>query len=285
MQRQETVIRPVPSELLPELRKVWAYSKKEFLIERSYTFSYLFSILGICTTISTYFFIDRLFGRQITSDLAPFDTSYFAYVLVGNAFFAYVGTAIGGIAGGIGSEQTRGTLEVLLGTPTRLWVLLLAVTIWNTLFASIEVLLYFVVGAVGFDVSFSRINWSTLACFLGLVIVVFNSMGLIEAAWMLVFKRGAIAAWAFNGLSALLGGVFFPVTVLPGWLQQIAAWNPLTHAIRGLQMGIYQGTAITGLAYEAGMLVLFCMVLVPLAVLSWSWGLRHARAEGSLGLH
>ena len=75
------------------------------------------------------------------------------------------------------------------------------------------------------------------------------------------------------------------MTVLPGWLQQIAEWNPLTHAIRGLQMGIYQGTAITGLAYEAGMLGLFCVVLVPLAVFSWSWGLRHAKVEGSLCLH
>ena len=180
MPRQETVIGAVPSELSAELRKVWAYVKKEFLIEKSYTFAYLFSILSVCTTITTYFFIDRLFGRQITSDLASFDTSYFAYVLVGNAFFAYVGTAIGGIAGGIGSEQTRGTLEVLLGTPTRLWVLLLAVAIWNTLYASIEVVLYFFVGAVGFDVSFNRINWSTLACFLALVIIVFKSMGLIE---------------------------------------------------------------------------------------------------------
>ena len=192
---------------------------------------------------------------------------------------------LAGVAGGIGSEQNRGTLEVLLGTPTRLWVLLLAVTIWNTLYASIEVVLYFFVGAVGFDVNFSRINWSTLACFLGLAIIMFNSMGLVEAAWILVFKRGTVAAWAFNGVSALLGGVFFPVTVLPGWLQQIAEWNPLTHAIRGLQMGIYQGTAISDLAYEVGMLGFFCVVLVPLAAFSWRWGLRYARVEGSLCLH
>jgi len=285
MQFRDTIIQAQPSWLLAELRKVWAYSKKEFLIEKSYTFAYLFSILSVCTTITTYFFIDRLFGRQITSELASFDTSYFAYVLVGNAFFAYVGTAIGGIAGGIGSEQTRGTLEVLLGTPTRLWVLLLAVTAWNTLYASIEVVVYFLVGAVGFHVSFSRINWSTLACFLTLVIIVFNSMGLIEGAWILVFRRGTVAAWAFNGLSALLGGVFFPVTVLPGWLQQIAEWNPLTHAIRGLQMGIYQGAAVADLAHEVGMLGFFCVVLAPLAVFSWLWGLRHARVEGSLCLH
>ncbi len=275
----------IPTSPFAEVRKVWAYMKKEFLIEVSYKFAFMFSILGIFTTIATYFFIDRLFGRQMTADLAPFGAPYFAYVLVGNAFFAYVGTAIGGFSGRIAMEQTWGTLEVLFGTPTRLWVLILAMAIWNTLYASAEVVSFFVVGSVGFGVDFSRINWGSLAAILVLVIVAFNSIGLIEAGCLLVFKRGAGEAWAFNSVWALLGGVFFPVTVLPTWLQQIAEWNPITHAIRALQLAIYQGAPITQLARELGILSLFCVVLVPLGLLSWRWALRRARIEGSLSLH
>src|SRR2546422_8704340 len=102
MPRQETVIGAVPSELSAELRKVWAYVKKEFLIEKSYSFAYLSSILSVCTSIKTYFFIDSLFGRQITSDLASSHTSYSAYVLLANAFFSYKRTALGGITDVIG---------------------------------------------------------------------------------------------------------------------------------------------------------------------------------------
>lgn len=268
-----------------ELRKVWAYMKKEFLIQMSYKFAFVFSVFGIFTSIATYFFIDRLFGSEMTSALAPFGTRYFAYVLVGNAFFAYVGTAIGGMSGRIAAEQTWGTLEVLFGTPTRLWVLILAMAIWNTLYASAEVVIYFVVGGIGFGVDFSRINWGALASILGLVIVAFNSIGLLEAGCILVFKRGAVAAWALNGIWALLGGVFFPVTVLPTWLQHISAWIPITHAIRGLQLAIYQGTPVTQLARELWVLGLFCVVLVPLSLFSWEWALRRARVEGSLSLH
>lgn len=274
-----------PSSPLVEFRKVWAYMKKEFLIEMSYKFAFVFSVFGIFTGIATYFFIDRLFGQQMTPELAPFGAPYFAYVLVGNAFFTYVGTAIGGFSGRIGAEQEWGTLEVIFGTPTRLWVLILAMAIWNTAYASVEVLLYFAVGGVGFGVDFSRINWASLASILGLVIVAFKSIGLFEAGCMLVFKRGAVAAWAVNGLWALLGGVFFPVTVLPGWLQRISEWIPITHAIRGLQLAIYQGAPISELAHELRMLALFCIVLVPLGVLSWRWALRRARVEGSLALH
>ncbi len=270
---------------LTELRRVWAYLKKEFLIEMSYKFAFVFSIFGIFTSIATYFFIDRLFGRQMTPELAPFGTPYFAYVLAGNAFFAYVGTAIGGMSGRIAAEQARGTLEVLFGTPTRLRVLILAMAIWNTLYASAEVVAYFFVGAVGFGVDFSRINWTSLASILGLVVVAFNSIGLLEAACVLVFKRGAGVAWAFNSVWALLGGVFFPVTVLPPWLQRISEWIPITHAIRGLELAVYQGTPVAQLARELSMLGFFCAVLVPSSVLTWDWALRRARWEGSLSQH
>lgn len=275
----------VPALPLGELRKVWAYMKKEFLIQKSYTFAFVFSIFGIFTSIATYFFIDRLFGRRITPDLAAFGTPYFAYVLVGNAFFAYVGTAIGGVSGRIAMEQALGTLETLFATPTRLWVLILAMAIWNTLYASAQVVIYFFVGGVGFGVDFSRINWGSLASILGLVIVAFNGLGLLEAASILIFKRGVVAAWAFNSVWALLGGVFFPVTVLPAWLQQISQWIPITHAIRALQLAIYQGTPVTELARELLILGLFCVALVPLGLLSWQWALRRARIEGSLSLH
>ncbi len=270
---------------LGEFQKVLAYIKKEFLIEMSYKFAMMFSLLGIFTTIATYFFIDRLFGNQMTSDLAPFATSYFPYVLVGNAFFAYVGLALGGLSGRIESEQSLGTLEVLFGSPTKLWVLMLAIVAWNTIYASAEVLGFFILGGIGFGVDFSHINWLSLGSILGLAIIAFNSIGLIEAAWLLVFKRGLAVAWAINGLGALLGGVFFPVTVLPAWLQTIAAWNPITYAIRGLQLAIYQGTPITQLTLELFVLGAFCLVLVPLGLCSWNWALRRAKDEGSLLLH
>ena len=270
---------------LGEFQKVLAYIKKEFLIEMSYKFAMMFSLLGIFTTIATYFFIDRLFGNQMTSDLAPFATSYFPYVLVGNAFFAYVGLALGGFSCRIESEQSLGTLEVLFGSPTKLWVLMLAMVAWNTIYASAEVVGFFVVGGMGFGVDFSQINWLSLISILGFSIIAFNSIGIIEAAWLLVFKRGLAAAWALNGLCALLGGVFFPVTVLPTWLQTIAAWNPITYAIHGLQLAIYQGIPVSELTHELWVLGAFCLVLVPLSLFSWDWALHRAKEDGSLSLH
>jgi len=280
-----TVMTVRSPSLLTEGRKAWAYLTKEFLMEASYRFAFLFSLFGICTGIATFFFIDRLFGHRIAPALVPFGTSYFAYVLVGNAFFAYVGTALGGVSGRLALEQSLGTLEAILLTPTRLWVFVTAMAVWNTFYATFQVLLYFVVGGVGFGVSFSQINWASLLSILALVIISFNSLGLLEAGCILVFKRGTFVAWAFNGLWSLLGGVFFPTTVLPEWLQRVSACIPITYAIRGLQQAIYQGAPVTQLTRELGILGAFCVVLVPLGLWSWRWALRRAKLDGSLSQH
>jgi ABC-2 type transport system permease protein len=280
----QTIV-PTVSLLQVEFRRIQAFIKKEFLLQLSYQFQFLFMIFGVFTTVATYFFIDRLFGRQIAPELAAFGTNFFAYVLVGNAFFAYVGTAIGGLSGRITDEQSLGTLEVLLGTPTRLWVVILAIAVWNTLYASVEVVMYFLIGGVVFGVDFGGINWPALAAVLGLAIVVFNSIGLAEAGCLLLFKRGAVGAWVFNGLTAVLGGVFFPVAVMPEWLQWMAELNPITYAVRGLQLAIFQGSGVGELAKDLAVLTAFAAVLVPAGLGIWQWTLRHARIEGSLGLH
>lgn len=273
---------PQSSVLRTELRKAWAYLQKEFRIEASYRFAFLMSLFGVCTTIATYFFIDRLFGRRMTDDLLPFGTTFFEYVLVGNAFFAYVGTALGGVAGRVSREQSTGTLEALLTTPTRLWVLIVAMALWNTAYASVEVALFFLVGGVGFGVEFGRINWASTLSILALVIVTFNCVGLLEAGCLLVFKRGAVVAWAINGASALVGGVVFPSTVLPEWLQAVAEWIPIKHAIHGLQLAIHQGASLGALSRELLILGAFAVLLVPLGLWGWQWALRRARIEGSL---
>ena len=270
---------------MTELRAIGAYVRKEWLLELSYRFSLLLGVFGAFTSMATYFFIDRLFGRQITPELAAFGTTYFAYALVGNAFLAYVGTAVGGLSGRVGAEQSLGTLEMLLATPTRLWVLMVAIAAWNMLYASAEVLLFVLVGGIGFGVELGHIAAPALAIVAVLVVLIFNGLGLLEAGCLILFQRGAVAAWLLNGVAALLGGVFFPVAVLPGWLQAIAELNPITHAVRALQLAIFQGASVDRLWRELTVLSLCAVGVVPVSLGVWRWALRRARLEGSLCLH
>jgi ABC-type polysaccharide/polyol phosphate export permease len=59
-----------------------------------------------------------------------------------------------------------------------------------------------------------------------LTICAITSIGFVSAAFILVFKKGDPLNWGFSVLSWLLGGVYYPITVLPEWLQHLALSHP-----------------------------------------------------------
>ena len=263
-------------------QKIFAYIKKSFLIESSYRLSFWGDIFGTIASLLTFYFIDRLFGRQMSPHLLPFGINYFSYVLVGIAFSSFIGTGLGSLSGQIRHEQITGTLESLLLAPTRMGVLIIAISLWNFLWASVDLLLYLLLGIFAFKIDFSNINLlSTFIIFL-LSVVAFNSLGLISASFILIFKRGDPVSWVINTAFGLFGGVYFPITIFPLWLQKLSALLPITYSIRSIQMAIYKGATLRMLFPDLIVLLCLTIALIPLSLLSLGYAFRRTKEEGSL---
>ncbi len=245
--------------------------------------SFLFNFFGILVSILSYYFIDRLFGSRIVPHLEPFGVNYFSYVLLSSAFFGYVGVGLGSFSERIRQEQQQGTLEALLLTPTKVSTILVSLGLWNLVLATLDMLVYIALGVFLFHVSFARVNIAATAVIFLLTIASFSSLGVISASFIMAFKRGNPFGWIVGSMEGLIGGVFFPVTVLPHWLQAVAAFFPITYAIRGLQFAVYKGYGLTQLWREAGLLLLFSAALLPLSLAAFTFSLRLARKNGSLG--
>ena len=264
------------------LRKPLAFIKKEFWNETSYKTSFIFEIFEVLISILVFFFIDKLFGQKIVGHLEKFNVNYFSYVLVSMAFFSYVGLGLSSFAGRIRGEQRRGTLEAIILTPTRLTTILFSLTLWNLLFATIDLALYISFGIFLFKIDFSNINiFSTLIIFV-LTVFTFNSLGIISASFILAFKRGNPVDWVIKSVEGLICGVYFPVTVLPVWLQFVAKFFPITYAIRAIQLAVYKGYTPFQLAFEITVLFFFALILVPLSLICFRVAFNKARMDGSL---
>ena len=261
---------------------IGAYIKKEFLIRKSYKFAFFLNFFSVFASLLTFFFINKLFGGRISSHLAPFGRNYFAYTILAQAFFSYVGTGLGGIADQLHEETVTGTLESLLAAPIKLRTLITAMGLWNFVYASIDLFIYIFFGIFVFKIDFSQMNFLVSLLIFFLAIITFSSLGLISGSFILVLKRGRPVDWVVNTLFGLLGGVYFPVTVLPKWLQAISAWVPVTYAVRALEMAVYQGSSLQELAPDIIKLVVFNILLLPLAVYSFRYALFRAKREGSL---
>lgn len=256
--------------------------KKDFLTEVSYRLPFIFNIFSVFATLLTYFFIDKLFGYRMTGHLESFGVNYFSYVLLSMAFFSYIGVGIGSFSSRIRNEQLQGTLESLFLTPTKISVILLSMGLWNFILATLDILIYVVLGIFLFKINFSQANILSVIVILVLTVVSFGSLGIISASFIVFFKRGNPLGWVINTFEGILGGVYFPVSVMPGFLQFLAKFLPITYAVRAIELAVYKGYSVGQLKNECFFLLFFSLILLPLSFSLFSYALKKSRRQGSL---
>jgi ABC-2 type transport system permease protein len=264
------------------LEKPLAFIKKDFLIESSYKVAFLFNIFSVLVSLLTYFFIDKLFGQKMAGHLQEFGVNYFSYVLLSMAFFSYIGVGLGAFYNRIHAEQVQGTLEAVLLTPTKITTILFSMILWNVIFATFDLAVYIGLGVFLFKINFSNINILSTITILILSIVSFSSLGILSASFVMVFKRGNPVGWVINSLEGLIAGVYFPVGVLPGWLQVIAHFLPVTYAIRAVELAVYRGFSVAELSKEITFLIGFSLLLLPASLAVFKYAVKRAKKEGSL---
>ena len=242
----------------------------------------LLQLFGITFSVAAFYFVARVFGPAASPHLAEYGGDYFAFVLVGIAFGAYQAVGMSAFAEAIRSGQTQGTLEAMLVTPTRLELILASSALWSFLQATLQVLVYLAVGALLFGAPLGQANVGTALLTLLLSLLAFSGLGILSASVILVTKRGDPITFVFGSLSALLSGVYYPVAVLPAWLQPLSALLPLTHALRALRLALLEGASPAEVAPNLAMLALFALVVLPGGIWAFRWALRQARREGTL---
>ena len=66
-------------------------------------------------------------------------------------------------------------------------------------------------------------------------------LGLITAAAIVTFRRGTGALGVIMSVLGLVSGAFFPLALLPAWLQTLAEANPVAIAMEGTREALIGG--------------------------------------------
>jgi ABC-2 type transport system permease protein len=262
-------------------RKALSFVKRSYILQMSYKFEFFLRLFFMFFNILTYYFVAKLIGTAGMKYLEPYGGDYFSFVLIGIAFSGYLMVSLRGFSESVRDEQMMGTLEAMLVTPTDASAIITLSTLWSFIFASFRVLLYLVIGVL-LGVSLAGANVLAALIILGLTIVCFSSIGILSASFIMIFKRGDPINMLFMSTSELFGGVFFPISVLPSWLQTVSHLLPMTYSLNGMRHALLQGYSLRDLAPEIGALVLFSAVLVPASLLAFRYAVRKAKMEGTL---
>jgi ABC-2 type transport system permease protein len=173
-------------------------------------------------------------------------------------------------------------MEALLATQTELPTIVLGSSIYSFVATSTTVLLYLGAGVLLFGVDLSGANVGAAFLVLVLSIAAFSGVGIALASLIVVFKRGEGILGAFTLVPLLLGGVYFPTSMLPDWLQFASALLPITYALRTMRYALFRPDELSRAAGDVVALALFALVALPASVWLFGWAVRQAKISGSL---
>lgn len=265
-----------------KLCKPLAFLKKDFIIALNYKFSFVMEFFGVFFSVSVFYFLSQTFGKGISTYLEPYGGDYFSFVLIGIAFSDYLHVSLSSFSEQLRQAQLQGTLEAILVTPTSLSTIVFSSSLYPFFFASFSVIIYFVFGAAVFGFPLGNANIPAAVLILILSIISLSGLGILSAAFIMVFKKGSPIEWLLSSLSMLLCGTFYPVSVLPFWLQKFSYLLPLTHSLHGMRCALLQNYSLAQLLPDVGALVLFGLVFLPLGLAAFSYATKRAKIEGSL---
>ena len=86
----------------------------------------------------------------------------------------------------------------------------------------------------------------TALVLLAVASVSFVGLGMVTAVLPLISpEKGAQLGFIAQGLLLVVSGVYYPVSVLPQWMQWISTISPATYALRGIRAAILDGAGLS----------------------------------------
>lgn len=259
-----------------------AFIKRDFLVAVSYKSAFVADVIGILFKVITFFYIGEVFGGAVASSLESFGGNYFAFLIIGIALTDFVHTSLENFATSIRDSQMTGTLEIVLLSPIRLPDLLVYSSLWAYIFTTFRFVVYVFFGAILFTLDVGGANVIAAAVILLLTILCYAPLGIISATVIMVFKKGTWFRTGISAVSFLLGGVAYPVSVLPAWIGRLSFYVPMSHSVNGMREALLNGRSILELRGDVLFLAVFAAILLPLAFFVFNLGLEKTKKMGTL---
>ena len=270
---------------LNEVAKLPAFVRRDLLVALSYRTAFVGDLLGLLTQGLLFYFLAKMVDPDTVPAYGGESTSYLAFAVIGIAVGVYLQFALTRVSTAIRQEQLQGTLESMLSTPTAPTTVQLGLVVFDLLYVPVRTFLFLAAMTLVFDLGLLAGGVPpALVLLLALTPFVWG-LGVLGAAIILVVRKGAGIAALAGGLIALASGAYVPVDVLPDWIEQLAAWNPIAVALDGMRTSLIAGPDWSETAGDLTVIVPWSVLALGAGLLGFRAALRHERVSGSLGIY
>ncbi len=206
-----------------------------------------------------------------------------ASLLIGAVIWSYLGIIFEILTETVAWERWEGTIEYTFMAPLARPVHLLGMGAFAVLYGVVRTAALFAVVAVFFGLAFPDANFAGALVLLAVASVSFVGVGMTTAVLPLISpEKGAQLGFIAQGMLLVVSGIYYPVSVMPGWMQAIATVSPATYALRGIRATLLDGASLGDVWGDLWPLLVLGAVAIPLGLAVFRAGERYAKRHGKL---
>ncbi len=202
-------------------------------------------------------------------------------LLVGGVIWAFLGIIFEIVTETVAWERWEGTIEYTFMAPVSRPVHLIGMGVYAVIYGLVRAALVFVAVVAFIGIHLPHANYGAAVALLAIASVSFIGLGMMTAVLPLISpEKGTQLGFVAQGLMLVVSGVYYPVSVLPAWMQWVAKISPATYALRGNREQILFGA---GLAWaDVWPLLVIGALSIPIGLVVFKAGERYAKQHGKL---
>ena len=264
------------------LSKAGAFIRRDFRIESGYQAAFIMGLVESLMLLVILNFVGRLVPMHGSSGLGKYGRGYFPFALVGVAFARYFDLMLRMFSESIRTAQVTGCLEAMLSSQTGAVTVVTMSSFYSLISGAVQLVMILGGGVLLFGVDLRAINIPATLLVLLFSIAIFVAFGVLSASAIVWLKKGDPITWILGGMGSILGGAYFPIDVMPGWMQKISFVIPIKYSLDALRSTMLKGASVVSVAQPLETLLVMAVVLLPASALLFTAAVRKGRREGTL---
>src|SRR3954451_24615128 len=251
--------------LARELRVSYAFVERNFnLVKRYWALEIAWFIYSVTHSLAMGFIgagMARVSGQPVDAD------QLVLYLLVGSLVWSYLAVVFDSIGEAIAWERWEGTIEYTFMAPISRYTHMIGSCLFGVLFGLIRTALIMLVVVLFFQIDLSQANLFAAIVVLAIASISFVGLGITASTLPLLFpERGAQMVFIAQTCLLLFSGVYYPIDVMPSWMQAVAQVSPATYALAGIRACMLEGQSLADQWRTLLPLLVIGAITIPLGV-------------------
>ncbi|HLB46573.1 MAG TPA: ABC transporter permease [Anaerolineales bacterium] len=264
-----------------ELKASYAFIERNYnIVKRYWAWELVWLVYTVANSLAVSYIglgVEKMGGAGV-------DGKYLVlYLAIGAIVWRYLSVIFYWVTDLVGLERWEGTIEYTLMAPITRFFHMLGQAAFSVVYSFVHTAVVLVATMVFFNITFASANMFGFVLLLVAGSLSFIGISIVGSVLPLLFpERGSQMTHLIIAMLMLVSGVYYPVDVLPGWLQFFSRFSPATYIIDGSREALLNGAPTLSLWPYIWPTLIMGVISIPVGLRVFDWAERYAKRTGKL---